>query len=210
MRTVSILVLTIISFSSVCGQKKVAKPEPTDNKVEEEGGFQTQGEQEDYWAKELFKKKYKKQKFERYQGSIQANAEGTFTYDDKVFRIVNTDQKLLPIFKNGILYPNIITGSRKDETKSKLELDKMTQDQRMLYNLTRTDSLTISNFEELAFLSKSPKYKRFRFLLFRKGSFNPIVYFIELTNKRALPTTDQETFINGSILTFCEQGWMQI
>lgn len=209
MRTILILILTIVAIDSVQGQKKEVKP-PTDQKNENEEGFQTQGEQEDYWAKELFRKHYKKQKFERYQGSVQANVEGIFTYDDKVFRIINTDEKLLPIFREGIFYPNIITGNAKSETKSKMELDKMAQDQRMFYNLTRTDSLTISNFEEVAFLSKSPKYKRFRFLLFRKGSSNPTVYFIELTNKKALPTTDRETFINGSTLTFCKQGWMQI
>jgi hypothetical protein len=70
--------------------------------------------------------------------------------------------------------------------------------------------LTISNLEELPFLSTSAEQKRFRFWLFRQGRANPTVCFIELINKKATSTTDIKTFIDGAELTFYKEGWIII
>ena len=76
--------------------------------------------------------------------------------------------------------------------------------------MTRTDSLTISDFKELKFLSKSPKYKRYKFWLWHKGFANPTAYFIELTNESATDKTELTDFINGASLTFFHVGWVGI
>ena len=76
--------------------------------------------------------------------------------------------------------------------------------------MSRNDSLTISEFEELKFLTKSYTQKRFRFWLFRKGTANPTVCFIELTNDKASSKTDLTTFINGAALTYFKSGWIVI
>lgn len=76
--------------------------------------------------------------------------------------------------------------------------------------MARTDSLIISNLEELKFLNTMPKQRKFRFWLSRKGFANPTVYFFELTNENATSETGMSSFINGSKLTFFELGWIII
>ena len=98
----------------------------------------------------------------------------------------------------------------KSVVKSEVELDTLSTMQKVFYNMTRTDSLTISDFEELKFLNKSNTQKRFRFWLFRKGTANPTVCFIELTNDKANDKTDFTTFINGAVLTYFKSGWIVI
>jgi len=84
----------------------------------------------------------------------------------------------------------------------------MTDVQKLFYNMTQNDTLTIGEFEELKFLSTTPTIKRFRFWEYRKWSANPQVYFIELTNTFANTSTDLASFINGATLTFVKQGWI--
>lgn len=188
MRIIATILLIFIFFSANCQETKVKEPT-----------FETQGEQEDYWAKKLFEKEYKKQEYYKFEGRITVVDEFTIKYDDEILSIYNTKAELKKVFEKGIFYPRIITGPLKSGKPRKIELESM---------LFRDDSLRITDFEEQIFLNYYPKVKRFKFWLYMKGVANPTVYFIELTNENAKAETDIENFINGSKLTFFVKGWM--
>ena len=196
-----IIILTLVCFS--------VEAQTGDTKNQSKTEFKNQGEQEDYWAEHLFETKYSKKHFDKFKGDIVLDGDGLI-FGDKIFVIINTAKELKAIFSQGIFYPNIITGDTKSVIKSQTELDTLSAEQKVFYNMTRTDSLTISDFEELKFLSKSPKYKRFKFWLWQKGFSNPIACFIELTNESATEKTDLTDFIFGASLTFFYKGWVGI
>ncbi len=204
MRTIVFIILTF-SFLSSLAQTIETKPVSSEKKKE----FKNQGEQEDSWAEQFFEKNYSKQNFDKYSGDIIVNGDG-FTYSDQTLVVTNTTKKLRSIFLNGIFYPSIITGQTKTKLKGKEELDTLSVGEKALYNITRTDSLVITDLEEMTFLNKTPAQKKFRFWLFRKGILNPTVCFIELTNKMATEKTDIESFISGATLTFYKEGWIII
>jgi len=114
------------------------------------------------------------------------------------------------ILKKGILYPQLISGFTTEKRTSEKELDSLSVSERYFYELSRGDNLTISNLEELKFLSDSPKIKRFRFWLIRPKSANPEVYLFELTNENADKNTKLKKFIKSSKLTFLKNGWVVI
>ena len=64
--------------------------------------------------------------------------------------------------------------------------------------------------EELGFLTKSHKIKRFKMWVNRNRIINLVVYFIELTNDKVTMDTDLGTFISGSSLTFVREAWVII
>ena len=194
-----IIMLTLTSIS--------VDAQTTDNKSQRE--FKNQGEQEDYWAEQLFEREYSKKYFDKFKGNIVINGDG-FIFDDKTFVILNTPKDLKAIFSKGLFYPNIITGDTKSVVKSQAELDTLSAEQKVLLNMSRTDSITISDFKELKFLSNSPKYKRFKFWLWQKGFANPTACFIELTNESATDKTDLTNFLIGASLTFFREGWVGV
>ena len=181
----------------------------TDNKKQIKREFKNQGEQEDYWAEQLFEKDYSAKLFNKFNGDISINGDN-FNYGDQTFQVINTAKQFNTIFSSGLFYPGVITGDTNTVAKRKQQLDTLSQEQRILYNLIRTDSLIISNFEEVKFLTKKTTQKRFRFWLLRKGVLNPTVCFIELTNNNANDKTDLTSFINGAALTFFKSGWRVI
>lgn len=189
MKAITTIFLITIFFSANCQETKTKEKELT---------FKNQGEQENYWAKQLFSKKYTKQNYSQFEGNITIVDENTIKYDDEVLLVYNTGNELKKIFEKGIFYPRIITGPVKTGDARKADLESM---------LIRDDSLIITDFEEQTFLSNSPKVKRFKFWLFMKGAVNPTVYFIELTNESATTETKIESFINGARLTFFVRGW---
>lgn len=203
MRTLITVTFTFFFFS-LGAQPNVSKP----NTANKKKLFRIQGEQEDYWAKLFFKKNYVKGNFPRYEGTVCVNGDG-FLFSDQTLVVTNTSAELRKIIEKGLFYPSIITGQIKTKTKSKAELDNLSEGEKLFYSLSRTDSLTISGLEELKFLSK-PTRRRFRFLLYRKSLLNPTVCFFELTNKEAIGKTDTETFIDGAVLTFFKAGWISI
>lgn len=204
MRTVTTIILTICFFS-VQAQIVEADRVSSDGKRE----FKNQGDQENYWAGQFFEKNYTKQFFNKYKGGIVVNGD-SFQFADQTLTVVNSSRELRVIFASGLFYPSIITGNNKTERKSKAELEKLTTGEKVFYEMTRTDSFSISDFEELPSLSKSPRQRRFRFWLYSPGSHNPSVCFIELTNQNSTGKTDLETFIKGAELTFYKEGWIII
>lgn len=169
--------------------------------------FANQGEQEDYWAEKLFYEKYKKENYKRFAGDIIVIDKNHVRFGNKIL-LGDFSSEYKSIFTQGIFYPQIITGDSVTPKKSSEEINKMTDGQRVFYNMTQNDTLVIGEFEELKFLSKSPTIKRFRYWEYRKWSANPQVYFIELTNTTADKSTDMETFIKGATLTFVKDGWI--
>ena len=173
--------------------------------------FENQGQQEDYWAKELFRKEYVKQSFAKFDGKISVVDKNTVMFDNKTLIIWAFQPDLLEIFTEGIFYPQILIGDEENSPiKTPEELAKLSDQERLSYKMLRNDSLKISDFEEVKLLSKSPKVKRFRFWNFTSGFANPTVYFIELTNDNANETTDFKTFIKNAKLTFVKSGWLII
>lgn len=168
--------------------------------------FQNQGEQEDYWAQEVFKNEYKKSKYEKYFGEIENIDNEKLIYDNKSFILYGVNDTLIKIFTEGILYPQLIDGGNSEIQKS----DTLSASIFLISEYARTDYLKITNLEELIFLSDSPKVKRFRFWLNRHTSSNPQVYLLELTNKDADSKTDLKEFIENSQLTFLKEAWIII
>lgn len=198
-----------LTLFSVDAQTTKSKTVAVDNRNQSKREFKNQGEQEDYSAEQLFKKDYSVKHFNKFKGDLLVNG-NNFNYDGQILQIVNTSKELTNIFSKGLFYPAVITGDIKTVLKSKQELDTLSAGQKLSYYFTRTDSLTISNFEELKFLTKNDTQKKFRFWLFRKGFPNPTVCFIELTNYNASGKTNLTTFINGATLTFFKSGWIVI
>lgn len=178
--------------------------------AQKDKSFETQGELDDYSDKEFFKTEYKKQKFNRFEGSIVKLGETVYRFDDKTLLVTNTSKELHTIFEKGVFYPFLITGKTSSERKSKKEVDSMTPDQKFFYHLSRGDSLTISSIKELDIPNTPLTQKRFKFLLWRKSFANPIVYYFELTNKKANKRTTLSDFIKESELTFFKEGGVQI
>ena len=196
--------LLVILFYSICTFQTKAQTKDT---FVVRTQFANQGEQEDYWAEKLFHEKYKKENYKRFTGEINIIDNNYIRFGNKILQVYSVPE-LKSVFILGIFYPQILTGDSVTPKKSNEEISGMNDEQRVFYNMTQNDTLSIGDFEELKFLSKNPTVKRFRFWQYRKWSANPQVYFIELTNTDADKTTDMETFIKGATLTFVKGGWI--
>jgi hypothetical protein len=176
------LLLFIFLFILSAGtQAQTTKSDTIDPKQKRE--FQTQGEQEDYWAEQIFKENYSRQTYKKFAGKITVSKKNHITFEKRTLELLYTSEDLKPIFTEGIFYPGLIDSS---------------------------DSLKISDFHELKSLSTTPTVRRFKFWLFRKWMANPQVYFIELTNTSANDSTDLSSFIKGAVLTFVKDAWIVI
>ncbi|QNK78262.1 hypothetical protein H7F37_04110 [Winogradskyella sp. PAMC22761] len=202
--------IILLTFSIGCKSQSETNKIETKKSTELKPPFTNQGEQEDYWAQELFKKEYKNQSYEIYSNEIKEIDGTELIYDNKSFNIYGVNDTLEMIFKKGTLYPQLISGYTTEERKSEKELDSLSVSERYFYELSRGDNLSITNLEELKFLSDSPKIKRFRFWLGRPKSANPQVYLFELTNENADENTELKEFIENSKLTFLKEGWIII
>ena len=163
-----------------------------------------QNEQELRWGKKIFAENSGKQFFNRYEGKVIVLTKQVYKYDEKIIEVLDTDSSWLPIFEAGILTPNIIAGN--SAIKSKSELDSLPISERYFYNTIRSDSVKVSNLEQLNYPQQSSKVKRFRILFWRSNEMNPSLYFFELSNEKATIETDIRTFILGSKLTVFEFG----
>ncbi|TPE44769.1 hypothetical protein [Pontibacter mangrovi] len=142
--------------------------------------FANQGEQEDYWAQELFKNEYKKTLYPKFTGQIVTNGSKVHFGKEGFVEFSNLRPEYQLIFEEGLFYPDLLGAT----------------------------SLSIGNFEELDFLSDDPRVKRFRFWLYYPDSANPQVFFLELTNEKAGRRSNWVTFIDKAQLTFIKAGWI--
>jgi hypothetical protein len=196
-----LVIILFLTFAILCQSQESTELKPP---------FKNQGEQEDYWAQELFKKEYKKTTYKVYTEKIERIDISKFTYDNKSFNVSVANKAIELIFTKGVLYPQLISGYTTEPRKSDKELDSLSNTERYFYELKRGDNLTITDLEELTFLSGSPKVKRFRFWLSGPKSANPQVYLFELTNEKATEKTTLKKFIKNSKLTFLKAGWIVI
>jgi hypothetical protein len=158
------------------------------------------------FAKRVFEKEYLKTAYEKFDGKIIIVNDFTIKYDEKTLNIPNLEEEYKLIFTKGIFYPNIVMGNEIAEIKTKAEIDKMTKDEKIFYNMTRTDSLTIGAFDELPLLNPNVKTKRFLIWIFRNGEMNPTEWYFELQNANATKETELKEFIKKAKLTFCKSG----
>jgi len=158
------------------------------------------------FAKEVFKKDYKKQNLERFNGQVVKIDESTFRFGDKVLIVDTEDNRLMDIFSSGIFHPDIIDKNRATKPLMKTQSDTMTESEQVFYNLSRNDSTTIGNLEELKKLNPDSKTKRFVFWLYQKGMMNPTECYFEIFNKNGTKQMTIEEFIKDSNLTFYHRG----
>ena len=177
----------------------------------QERTFKNQGEQEDYWAEELFRNEYVEQSFDNFKGVISIKGKRTLTFENKTLEVWTTNPELMDIFIRGIFCPQLIIGNEESNpSKSKTEIAQLSDKEKFKYWISKNDTLQISNFEELEFMNKSPQKKKFRFWNHSSGLANPQVYLLELTNNKASKDTDLKTFIQEAKLTFLKAGWIII
>lgn len=142
--------------------------------------FNNQGDQENYLVNKFFEDSYKKEKFPRYNGSIQLEG-NILRYGNDTVNIGDTSVLRL-VFTSGIIYPKLF----------------------------KCNKLGISDVEEKSPSNLSIKIKRFEFWAFLPRMANPTVYVFELTNEKATKDMPIAEFIKGAKLTFFKEGWIII
>jgi len=168
--------------------------------------FKNQGEAENFWAEKIFEKEYSRQQYDKFNGKIEVINDNEIKFENKTL-IVHCPKEYLSIFTTGIFYPQLIIGNEENNNiLSSEEFEKLSPEDKLKYSLSRNDSFNVSVFEELTFLNKSPKIKRFRFWNSRPGFANPQVYFIELTYGNAKKNTSLESFLKKAQLTYIKAG----
>ena len=86
------------------------------------------------FAQEVFKNKYKKKSYKRFDGKISEINDQTIVFDDKTLQIFNLDSRLKILFLKGIFYPNIFAGNETTIVKSKEEVSLMSVNEKVFYN----------------------------------------------------------------------------
>ena len=168
--------------------------------------FKNQGEQEDYWAKQVFEKERDLIEYQRYKSKILVKSNNEIQFENKTLSI-NCSSKFLPIFTEGIFYPQLVIGNTENnKILNNIEFEKLNINEQVFYKISRNDLFNISELEELKFLNNDSKIKRFRFWSFQLGMANPQVYYFELTNESATNNTSLKDFIKNSKLTFVKSG----
>jgi len=158
------------------------------------------------FAKGVFRREYKKTDYEKFSGQVETINENTFRYGDKVLTVYTENKNLIPIFSKGIFHADIIGGKQTTKPLTKSQLDTMSTDAKVFYNISRNDSITIGNVEQLEKLNPNPKTKRFVFWLYNKGMANPTECYFELSNDKGTKEMTIDDFIGNSKLTFYYRG----
>ncbi|GAA4239857.1 hypothetical protein [Winogradskyella damuponensis] len=177
-----IVTILLLTFSFGCKSQNNPEKVETEKTTELKPPFKNQGEQEKYWAQEFFKEEYKKKHYSKFVGEIEKSENKIKFGKVQYVELFDTNSDYNLIFEKGLFYPDILSAI----------------------------SLRIGNLEELEFLSKNPKVKRFWFWLYQPNMANPQVYLFELTNEKANEKTDWKSFIKNAELTFVKNGWIII
>ena len=187
--------ILLLSFNLLLGQSDTVKRRINPLYIT------TQGQQEQYWAQEIFDKKYTPQGFELYKGAIKILTETTFDYDKSFISANFVEKEYKILFEKGIFYPAIFAGYNDGRILEPPQLSDSIK-KGSIYNFFRTDSLFVGILEDLEFLNLSPKIKRFKLYLSRSGLMNPSMYIFELTNEKATRKTSLLSFVTDAKLTF--------
>lgn len=152
---------------------------------------------------------YRAERHPKFDGEIKKVGNTYYKFGDKKFKISLEDTTMLTIFQTGIFNPDIIFG-KETTHKEQAELDTMSQNQRVFYNLVRNDSLSICCFEQLERLNPNAQTKRFKFWVLRIGVANPTEYYLEFQNDKATKETTLKDFLKSAIMTFYFKGTLII
>lgn len=139
--------------------------------------YNSEGEQENGWARSFFIPATPRRVYERYKGKIQFLNDQVFQYGDQELRVEPDSTALLAIFDGGILYPGMFSGGA-------VQL--------------------IAGVKEMEFL-RTATIRRFRMLVRFIGRANPVLYFFELTNTSATTRMPTDVFIRGAALTIFKE-----
>jgi hypothetical protein len=162
------------------------------------------------FAKDIFNsEKYTKTDYQRFSDKIELIENDTYKFGDKLLKVEIDNEHFRKIFEKGIFNPDVIFG-KETTKKTKTEPDTLSQNQKVLYNLTRNDSIAVCCIEELEKLNPNPQTKRFKFWVLRIGIANPTEYYLELYNNKATKETSFEDFIEDSEMTFYYKGTLII
>lgn len=124
------------------------------------------------FSKEIFESRYKKEHFKRFDGKIEIVNKNTIKFGLKTLTINIEKSSYKKIFEKGIFNPDIIFGKETTKTLEKTALDTLSSFSKVLYNLTRNDSLTICCVDELEKLNPNLQTKRFILWVFSINSMN--------------------------------------
>lgn len=157
-------------------------------------------------AKNVFNStEYVKGSYDRFYGQIIPIDSNTFKIGEKVLEINSENKVLKQLILLGIFNVDIIFG-KNTSIKSKAEIDSLDVAQKVFYNISRNDSLSICCFEELDKLNPNPQTKRFKFWVMSSGASNLTEYYIELYNEKAIKETEMDEFIKNSKMSFYYKG----
>ena len=99
-----------------------------------------------YLPTDVFKSEiYKAERHPKFDGEIKKVGKTYYIFGEKKLQISLEDTTMWAIFRTGIFNPDIVFG-KETTYKEQAELDTMSQNQRILYNLVRNDSLSICCF----------------------------------------------------------------
>jgi len=165
---------------------------------------QTDNEIKYQFAKGVFNsKEYVKGNYDRFSGRIDSIDSNTFRLGEKILKIETGNHELRKLIGIGVFNADEIFGKK---ILKKAKIDSSNSNQKVIFNLTRNDSLVICCFESLEKLNPNPQTKRFMFRVMRIGIANPTEYYIELYNDEATKETELDEFIENSKMSFYYKG----
>ncbi len=144
---------------------------------------QTDNETKYQFAKNVFNsKEYSNGNYDRFSGRIDSIDSNTFRLGKKILKIETGNNVLRKLIEIGVFNADEIVG-KETTKKTKAEIDSLSQNQKVFFNLTRNDSLAICCFESLEKFNPNPQTKRFKFWVMRIGVANPTEYYINFVNR---------------------------
>lgn len=155
------------------------------------------------FARDVFKKEYKKQTYEHYKGTITVLGDSIIRYGEQVLDISKFSEMYKDIF---IHQANLFADDHVVAFKTRQEVDAMTKQEWLSYNFGKNDTIKIIYLDELEKLNPNVKTKRFVFWRFYGNVMNPTECYFELQNNKATRRTPLDEFIKGARLTFFHCG----
>ncbi len=156
---------------------------------------------------EHFKDDYKKKNYKKFAGQITVNNK-QMVFDNKTVFYSPSDKITTMLLKEGLVYPQLLTDFQVD----KFENEDSDRTQKRFARLQKNwkdafdvNNISLSNASEQAFLSSDPAVRRFKVLCKDPKFPNMMVYYFELTDKRADLNTSTEDFIKNAKLTHIYQ-----
>jgi len=160
----------------------------------------------DQHAVEHFKTEYKKKTYKKFEGKITPK-DSQVLFDDKVIFFEKSDKITASILQQGLIYPQLLTDYQMnkflDETTDKTQKRflKLQKDPKASFDVNNISA----KVSELSFLNINDKIKRFRLTTKNRSLPNPVIYFLEITNSKAVKNMTFDEFLKEAKLTYLDQ-----